>query len=140
MTRKLWLLLVVVLSSGLIAAGCGDDDDDDDGGSDEPAQTQEAPAEEDGGDGGDGGGTGGTPDTSDEAIEEAQRQCKQAIDAQAQLEEGVRVDLEKICEELDDPDDLNKVARKLCLRIVEQIPAGPARDQAKQQCEQSLPG
>jgi len=140
--KKIWLLLVLVLSCGLIAAGCGDDDDDG-GSSDEPAQEQSGGSGDAGGgagseDSGGGGGSDDTPDNQEEAIEQAQEQCKQGIATNApQASDELKADLEKVCDEIENPEDVADALRELCRTAVEEsVPAGPAREQANQACDQ----
>ena len=126
MTRKLYLLLVTLLACGFIAAGCGDDDDDG-GGSDEPAQEQTG-----------GSGTGDV-DVSDEATKQAIEDCKQSVAAATNLSDTVKDELNTLCgEAAGDVNAAREAAKRVCIAIIDEtVPEGPARDTAKQSCEQA---
>lgn len=139
--KRLFLLLLALLATGLIAAGCGDDDDDNGGGDDSPpaAQTQEPDAGA-GDTGGDDADSGDVPASADAAVQAAVDSCKQSIDAQPQLSDDVKTDLQEICEEAasGDEDAVRQATRDVCVKIVEETaPEGPARDQAVSACDQA---
>ena len=135
-------LLAALLLAGAFAAGCGGDDNEDSG-SDAPAVTAETTAE--------------TPTvddttlTTEEAPEEdsggaevpanleaAIQQCKDGVEATTALDDSVKEDLIKLCEDAASrsPEELADIARETCVKVVEgTLPAGDARDQALKSCE-----
>ena len=138
MTKRLAILLVALFALGFGVAACGDDDDDDSGDSANTAAQTETTA------------GGGDPDAADEpgnqggapsaSVKQAVDSCKQSIAAQPQLSADVKKDLNEVCEEAasGDEDGARKAAREVCRKIVEETaPAGAAREQALQACDQS---
>jgi hypothetical protein len=149
--KRLLLLMAALLACGLIAAGCGGDDDDDSA-DDSPATTESAPAdadseddagaealEESDSDSDDDDGSTPTGATTEEAVEA----CKEGVQTSAQqLSAELRADLEDICEEsaTGDEEDVRKASLEICKKIVEEsVPAGPARDQGLETCDQPVP-
>jgi len=136
--KRFLLLLVALLACGLIAAGCGDDDDGDDG-DDSPVATETAPAEPTDTDEAD----DDTPPVDDATIEQAVEACQESVRSSGgQLSDDLVSDLEDLCEEAagGDEDDLREASREICRRIVEEtVPEGPARDQALETCERTVP-
>jgi hypothetical protein len=113
MTRRLNLLVVAVLASGALAAGCGGGDDNGDG------DNSGVPAGD---------------------VKQAEANCKRQVDQAQGLSGDVKSDLKKSCEAAarGDEDAVRKATRNVCVKIVEQnVPAGPARDQAVDACKQS---
>lgn len=116
------LLSVLVLAFGV--AACGGDDEE------EPAG-------------------GGTPTTENvdvpvdnEQIEAAVEQCKTSIQAQTQLSEELRAELEGICDKAGsgDIEDAQQASVEVCVKIAEEmVPEGAARDQVIASCEQAAP-
>ena len=136
--RKLQVLLLAVVASGLIVAGCGDDDDDGGGGSDAPATTQESASPEASAEATEDSGGGAATGASQQAVEA----CKQSVNAQPQLSDDVKGDLEGICEDAASGDEeaVRNATKEVCVKIVEEtVPEGSARDQAKSACEQAAP-
>jgi hypothetical protein len=114
MTRRLNLLVVALLASGMLAAGCGGGDDN-----------------------GDGGSNSGVPAGD---VKQAEANCKRQVDQAQGLSGDVKSDLKTSCEAAakGDEDAVRKATRDVCVKIVEQnVPAGPARDQAVDACKQS---
>jgi hypothetical protein len=136
--RRLALLLTALLACGLIAAGCGDDDGDD--GDDSAATTESAPADTtDTTEAEDDSGGATSPDDVD-SIDEAVQACKDNVQATAgQLSEGLRSDLEELCDKAaeGDEEDLQEASREICRKVVEEtVPEeSGARDQALASCE-----
>lgn len=154
MRRRPQLLVAALLAFGLLAAGCGDDDEDKK--DDSPATTQSAPPAETTTTGDEAGdaqtttteteseqpaGDGDDPYAPGAEIRKrAAEACKQSVQAAQQLSEGVRSDLEEICEEAADGDekDLRDASRRVCERIIEEsVPAGSGREQALESCAQA---
>ena len=130
--RRLLPLVAALLACGLIAAGCGDDDDDGgDGSAATTVETTDTPADD---------YSGGT---DEEAVEEMVETCKRGVQTSGQdLSEDLRNDIEDLCEEAPDADedDLREASLDICKRVVEEsVPDGPAREQALESCEQSVP-
>jgi hypothetical protein len=142
--KRLLLLMAALLACGLIAAGCGGDDDD--SADDSPATTETAPpvdttATETTESEDDSGGT--TPPADDETIDAAVEACKEGVRSSGQeLSDDLVSDLEDLCEQAADGDEaeLREASLEICRRIVEEtVPEGPARDQALETCDQSVP-
>ena len=135
-------LLLVLLAIGLVTAGCGDDDEESGADTGPPAgqtqeqtREQEPPARDR-----DGTDTRDAPTGTDEAVEAAIENCKTGVDAQPQLSDDVKSDLEEICEQAaaGDEDAVRRATRDVCVKIVEEsVPAGPAREQGIDACEQA---
>ena len=135
MAKRFALLLISLLVLGFAVAGCGDDDESSDSSSGGDTSSQESTKEDSGG-----GGDDATPGLDSDAAKQAAEQCKTAINAQAQLSDDVKKDLEEICEEAasGDEDAVRKATKEVCVKIVEDTaPAGPARDQAVKACDQA---
>lgn len=131
MPRRLALLLISLLVAAFGVAGCGDDDED--SGSSGGTPTEESSTKDSAGD--------ATPGLSGEAAEQAAENCKKSISTQAQqLSADVVKDLEEICEKAADGDEdaVREASKEVCVKIIEdKAPAGPARDQAIEACEQA---
>jgi len=114
MTSRLYPLVVAVLASGTLAVGCGGGDDNE-GGND----------------------NGGVPSGD---VKQAEANCQRQVDQAQGLAGDVKSDLKKSCEAAarGDEDAVRRATRKVCVKIVEQnVPAGPARNQAVDACKQS---
>ena len=136
---KLRLMLVVIglLVAGVVVAGCGGDDNDDNGGGTTAAQTTDT-----------GGGSGGDTSTSDSGgskpsdpqVQQAVDACKQQINAQPGISDSVKKDLTGICEKAASGDEqaVREATKEVCTKLVEEnVPEGPARDQALTACNQA---
>lgn len=139
MLKKLNLLMmVVVFAFGAVAlAACGDDEEPASGGGGGTTTTETTESTEDTETTEDSGGG-----ASDAQIEAAVEQCKQAINAQAQLSDGLKADLEEVCEKAGsgDIEDAQKASVEVCVKIAEEmVPEGSARDQVIASCEQAAP-
>ena len=143
--RRLALLFAALLACGLIAAGCGDDNNDDS--DDSAATTESAPvdptpgvdttSENDTTSKDDTtSGSDQTPDSVDEAIQV----CKENVQSSAGgLSEGLRSDLEDLCEKAANEDDVRDASQEICKRIVEETVPEGSRDEALAVCDSSEP-
>jgi hypothetical protein len=135
---KLRLVLVVIglLVAGVVVAGCGGDDNNDNGGGTTAAQTDT------------GGSSGGDTSTSDSGggnpsnpqVQQAVDACKQQIAAQPGISDSVKKDLTGICEKAASGDEqaVRDATKQVCTKLVqENVPEGPARDQALSACDQA---
>ena len=136
---KLRLVLVVIglLVAGVVVAGCGGDDNNDNGGGTTAAQTDT------------GGSSGGDTSTSDSGgggnpsnpqVQQAVDACKQQIAAQPGISDSVKKDLTGICEKAASGDEqaVRDATKQVCTKLVqENVPEGPARDQALTACDQA---
>ena len=142
---RLVLLVVGLLAAGALVAGCGGDDEGGGGGGDTGAQTQPGPTEtatetattttED-------GGGGGGADPSHPQVKQAVESCKQQINAQPGISEDVRSDLEEICQKAasGDEKEVREATKEVCRKLIEEnVPDGPAREQALASCDQAAP-
>jgi hypothetical protein len=138
--KPFWLLVIALLATALLAAGCGGDDKK------KSDTTTAAQTDTSGGAGGgdtstdtSGGDSGGG--AADPNIQAAIDACKQQIASQPTLSDGVKTDLNKICEQIKSGDEaqIRQTAKDVCNKIVDEagIPDGPAKDQAKQACDQA---
>ena len=137
MPKRFALLLVSLLVLVFAVAGCGDDDDEGDSGASGDTTSQESTKKDSGGSG---GGGNAAPGLGGEAAKRAAENCKQSINAQPQLSDDVKTDLEEICEEAADGDEdaVRKATKDVCVKIVEETAsAGPAREQALTACDQA---
>ena len=143
MKLRLVLVVIALLVAGVVVAGCGGDDDDG-GGDSTAAQTQST--DTGGGSGGgdesttteDSGGGGANPD--DPQVKQAIEACKQQIGAQPGISADVKSDLEEICEKAASGDEqaVRDATKEVCTKLVEEnVPEGPARDQALTACDQA---
>jgi hypothetical protein len=141
MKLRLVLVAIALLVAGAVVVGCGDDDDG--GGDNTAAQTQST--DTGGGSGGDetttedsGGSGGGNP--SDPQVQQAVEACKQQIEAQPGISDSVKSDLSDICEKAASGDEqaVRDATKEVCTKLVEEnVPEGPARDQALTACDQA---
>jgi hypothetical protein len=141
MKLRLVLVVIALLVAGAVVVGCGDDDDG--GGDNTAAQTQST--DTGGGSGGDEtttedtGGSGGG-DASDPQVQQAVEACKQQIEAQPGISDSVKSDLSDICEKAATGDEqaVRDATKEVCTKLVEEnVPEGPARDQALTACDQA---
>jgi hypothetical protein len=141
MKLRLVLVVIALLVAGAVVVGCGDDDDG--GGDNTAAQTQST--DTGGGSGGDEtttedtGGSGGG-DASDPQVQQAVEACKQQIEAQPGISDSVKSDLSDICEKAASGDEqaVRDATKEVCTKLVEEnVPEGPARDQALTACDQA---
>jgi hypothetical protein len=141
--RRLALLFAALLACGLIAAGCGDDDEDN--GDDSAATTESAPTDTfsieptDTTEAEDDSGGAKSPDNAD-PLDEAVQVCKDNVKSGAAgLSEGLRNDLEELCEKGGNEDDLREASQEICKKIVEErVPEG-SRDEALAVCDSAEP-
>ena len=141
--RAALALLLALLAIGLVTTGCGDDDEESGADTGPPAgqtqeqtREQEAPARER-----EGTDTRDAPTGTEEAVETAIENCKTGVEAQPQLSDDVKSDLEEICEQAasGDEDAVREAAKDVCVKIVEEtVPPGPAREQAETACDQAI--
>jgi hypothetical protein len=136
MKMRLVLLVVGLLMAGVLVAGCGDDEDSGGGGGETSAQTET----------GGGGGETTTPEeeggggSANPNAQQAVESCKQQIGAQPGISEDVKKDLEEICQKAasGDEKDVREATKEVCIKLIEEnVPEGPAQDQAKASCEQA---
>lgn len=132
---RLLLILVGLLVAGAVVAGCGEEENGSEGAG--------TPTTETGGGGSadptteEGGGSGGAQ-PSEQQIEEAVAECKRQIDAQPGASDDLRADLERICENAASGDEqaVRDASKEVCTKLIEEnVPDGPAREQALSACE-----
>ena len=140
MRMRLVLLVVSMLMAGVLVAGCGGDDES---GGDTAAQTETG--------GSAGGGETTTETTTEEAggggadpanpqAQQAVESCKQQISAQPGISKELEADLEEICQKAasGDEQEAREATKEVCTRIIEEnVPDGPAREQALASCDQA---
>jgi hypothetical protein len=131
MKARLVLVVLGLLVAGVLVAGCGDDKKS------SSADTKPAAAAAT-----DSGG-GATADAANPQVQAAVDACKQQVQANPSISDGVKADLDKICEKAASGDEkaVREASRDVCRKIVEDTaPAGPARDQALTACDQVAAG
>ncbi len=139
--RRLALLFAALLACGLIAAGCGDDNNDDSAATTESAPVDTTPGVDTTPEKGTitddtTSGSDQTPDSVDEAIQV----CKDNVQSSAGgLSEGLRSDLEDLCEKAANEDDVRDASQEICKRIVEETVPEGSRDEALAICDSSEP-
>jgi hypothetical protein len=141
MKLRLVLVVIALLVAGAVVVGCGDDDDG--GGDNTAAQTEST--DTGGGSGGDESTTtedsgGGGGNASDPQVQQAVEACKQQIEAQPGISASVKSDLSDICEKAASGDEqaVRDATKEVCTKLVEEnVPDGPARDQALTACDQA---
>jgi hypothetical protein len=139
MRLRLVLVVIALLVAGAVVVGCGDDDDGGNGGGggNTAAETTDT--------GGGGGGateepSGGGADPSNPQVQQAVEACKQQIEAQPTLSDDVKSDLTEICEKAASGDEqaVRDATKEVCTKLVEEnVPEGPAREQALAACDQA---
>ena len=146
MRIRLVLVVIALLVAGVVVAGCGDDDDS--GSSDTAAQQTTQPTDASGGSssGGDetttedSGGSGGGANPSDPQVQQAVEACQKQIEAQPGISPDVKSDLNEICKKAASGDEqaVRDATKEVCTKLVEEnVPEGPARDQALTACDQA---
>ncbi len=129
MIKRAVLLFACLALVGFAAGGCGEEGSDGGGG--------DAPS---GGSSNGGSGSDAVPEVSTPSVEQAVENCRRSVDEAPQLSEDLKSDLQDICEKAarGDEDAVRKATKGVCERVVEEsVPAGAARDQALQACEQA---
>ena len=130
------MLVAGLLVAGVLVAGCGEDENSGGGGGDTAAQT----------DTGGGGGESapqepaGGGDPSNPQAKQAAEACKQQIETQPGISEDVRSDLEEICQKAasGDEKEVREATKEVCIKLIEEnVPDGPAREQALASCDQA---
>jgi len=140
MKMRLVLVVIALLVAGVVVVGCGDDDEGSGGG------TTAAETQTDTGGGSGGGDTateesgGGGANPSDPQVQQAIEACKQQIGAQPGISADVKSDLEEICEKAASGDEqaVRDATKEVCVKLIEEnVPEGPAREQALASCDQA---
>jgi len=133
---RLLLVVIGLLVAGAVVVGCGDDDNSSDN------TGASAPTTESSGGGAteeSGGGSGGA-DPSNPQVQQAVEACKQQIGAQPGISADVKADLEEICEKAASGDEqaVQDATKQVCVKLIEEnVPEGPAREQALAACDQA---
>jgi hypothetical protein len=141
MKLRLVLVVIALLVAGAVVMGCGDDDNG--GGDSTAAQTQST--DTGGSSGGDESTTtedsgGGGSNANNPQVKQAVEACKQQIEAQPGISDSVKSDLSDICEKAASGDEqaVREATKEVCTKLVEEnVPEGPARDQALTACDQA---
>ena len=131
MKARLVLVVLGLLVAGALVAGCGGDDNKSGDGDAKPAAATTESA------------GGATVDPDNPQVKAAVDACKQQVQANAQLSDSVKSDLDKICEKAASGDEkaVREASRDVCRKVVEETaPEGPARDQALSACDQATAG
>jgi len=141
MRLRLVLVVIGLMVAGAVVVGCGDDDDGGSGGGDTTAAEQ---TDTGGGSGGGGETTeesgGGGGNASNPQVQQAVEACKQQIEAQPGISDDVKADLSDICEKAASGDEqaVRDATKEVCTALVEEnVPEGPAREQALTACDQA---
>jgi hypothetical protein len=139
MRLRLVLVVIALFVAGAVVVGCGDDDEGSGGGT-TAAETQtdtgggsggEATTEESG---------GGGADPSNPQVQQAVEACKQQIEAQPGISADVKSDLVEVCEKAASGDEqaVREATKEVCTKLIEEnVPEGPAREQALASCDQA---
>src|SRR5829696_5075998 len=138
MRTRLVLFVIGLIMAGALVAGCGDDNNDT---SSDSAATQstDTGASSGGDTSTEEGGSSGGANPSGPQVQQAVESCKQQIGAQPGLSEDVKSDLEKICEKAasGDEKEVREATKQVCIKLIEEnVPEGPAREQALASCDQ----
>ena len=135
---RLLLVVIGLLVAGAVVVGCGDDDKSSD------STGASAPTTESSGGGASteesGGGSGGGADPSNPQVQQAVEACKQQIGAQPGISADVKADLEEICQKAASGDEqaVQDATKQVCVKLIEEnVPEGPAREQALAACDQA---
>lgn len=139
MIKRLSVLLMVIVFAFAVVA-CGDDEEPASGGGTTTEETTPEVTEEEGG-GEEAGGedTGGSVEDNPQ-VQAAVEQCKQAIQAQAQLSDDLKGELEDLCDKAasGDIEDAQEASVEVCKKIAEEmVPDEAAREQVIASCEQA---
>jgi len=142
MRTRLVLFVIGLIMAGALVAGCGDDNNDTS--SDSAATQSTDTGASSGGDTSteESGGSSGGANPSEPQVQQAVESCKQQIGAQPGLSEDVKSDLEKICEKAasGDEKEVREATKQVCIKLIEEnVPEGPAREQALASCDQATP-
>jgi hypothetical protein len=139
MRLRLVLVVIALLVAGAVVVGCGDDDEGDGGGT-TAAETQTETGGGSGGETTEESGGGGGADPSNPQVQQAVEACKQQIEAQPGISADVKSDLSEICEKAASGDEqaVRDATKEVCTKLVEEnVPEGPAREQALASCDQA---
>lgn len=142
MLKRLSVLMMVLVFAFAVVA-CGDDEEPAGGG--ETTTEETTPTE--------GTETTETPEATEEEpsdsgevqdnpqVQAAVEQCKQAIQAQAQLSDDLKGELEDLCDKAASGDikDAQEASVEVCKKIAEElVPDEATREQVIQQCEAAV--
>ncbi len=125
MTKSVVLLAVMSLLCGSLVLGCGGGE-----GSPPPAPETES-------------GYGGGGAQRDAAVKQAVENCKRSVEQQPTASPEVKSDLVEICEKAakGDEKEVREATQEVCEKLIEEnVPAGPAREQALRSCERGTQG
>src|SRR4051794_22395848 len=138
MLRKLGPLAAALMLSASFAVGCGSDNNSStSSGSGSSTGSSSSGSSSSGTSSGSSSSSGRS--STDAAVKAAQDQCRTSINSNSAVTSDIKSDLLKICDNITtDPNDIKKVAKEVCLKIVEKtVPSGSAQDQAKSACDQA---
>ncbi len=124
MSSRLSALLVIAALGMLLVAGCGSSNKSSSGSSSSSSTSSSASA---------------TQSVPSGTADRAAKQCKANVDRAGQLSADVKKGLEKTCDKAahGDANAAKKAAQEVCVKISEQVPQGPARDQAVAACKRA---
>jgi hypothetical protein len=136
MLKRLSVLVMVIVFAFAVVA-CGDDEESSGGGgtttTEDSGGTETTETTEDSGSSDDNGGVEDNPQ-----VQAAVEQCKAAIQAQPQLSDSLKSDLEGLCDKAASGDikDAQEASVEVCKKIAEEmVPDETVREQVIKQCE-----
>ena len=138
MRMRLVLVVIALFVAGAVVVGCGDDDEGSGGGT-TAAETQTDTGGGSGGEATEESGGGGA-DPSNPQVQQAVEACKQQIEAQPGISADVKSDLVEVCEKAASGDEqaVREATKEVCTKLIEEnVPEGPAREQALASCDQA---
>jgi hypothetical protein len=139
MRLRLVLVVIALFVAGAVVVGCGDDDEGSGGGT-TAAETQTDTGGGSGGDATTEESGGGGADPSNPQVQQAVDACKQQIEAQPGISADVKSDLVEVCEKAASGDEqaVRDATKEVCTKLIEEnVPEGPAREQALASCDQA---
>lgn len=128
MSSRLCAPLTIAVAALLLVAGCGSSSSNKSSSSNNSPTTSSTKTT-----------ANSTEKVPSATADRAAKECKANLDRAGQLSADVKKGLEKTCDKAahGDANAARKAASEVCVKIADQVPQGPARDQAVAACKKT---